>query len=139
MGVGCPDEPTYFQHIDIHCWLSNYVNILQNVNVSLEYSEGKQIEAHAEKLLIDQLCLSLFCMVNMNSSYWAITEWWCLTKIKKAHWKKNKCNDCEKKETSNSNIYCKHIEKVHEANRLYESMYPGFIMIFQNIVIGTIS
>ena len=38
-------------------------------DVTLDYSDGKQIKAHEENILVDKLCLSLFCVVNMNSSY----------------------------------------------------------------------
>ena len=43
---------------------------------------------------------------------------------------KNKCKMTVEK-TSNSNIYCQHIKKVHEANRHYKYMYHGFILIFK--------
>ena len=43
---------------------------------------------------------------------------------------KNKCKMIVEK-TSNSDIYCQHIKKVHEANRQYKYMYPGYILIFK--------
>ena len=38
-------------------------------DVSVDYTDVKQKEAHTEKFLVDNLCLSLFCMVKMNNSY----------------------------------------------------------------------